>query len=183
MLSRWQQSDLQSFLYRKYISEREQNTPEIKWIALQLKDTKYGETYGYSWQLIYKYFSGDEIPPPEFFPALFCVTRDIEIINWFLTRCDGLPLFGGDERGNYVLDGSPVNETLEISALSGELSKLTSDVLADGVINDRERQNLINKHLDIIAKSKQAIEDLKVVNFERGTKHYKNTDHTVSISK
>ena len=116
MNTNWQESDLQTLLYRKYILERETGTLEIKEIARRLKDTPFGEQFGYSSSLVYKYIEGEKTPPPEFFPAFYNATRDIDVINWFIKQCRGLVLYNiGDVRTN----GETRDETDELTILSG----------------------------------------------------------------
>lgn len=141
MISRWQNSDMQAFLYRKYISEREPGTPEIKEIAGLLKDTEYGEKYGYSWSLVYKYFRGEETPPPEFFPSLYNVTDDRDIPNWYIDRCGNLKIIVIPDPGE--LNGTIADEIIQAGSEHGTLCEVWLKSISDGTIDREEASRLL----------------------------------------
>lgn len=159
MVTRWKDSDLQTCLYRWYISEREPGTMEIKEIAELIKNTEYGIRWGYSSRTIYNYLNGEDTPPPEFITSFYEVTKDRKIVMWFITRFPDVTIaFHGVIKTN----GSVDDEALKITSLIGSFAKQVIDATRDGHIDSREKESMMNTLLDMRHEIDVAIEELKV---------------------
>ena len=145
MNSGWAESEYRAFLYKRFMFD-DDPPASIKNIARKM---------GCSISLIYKYFEGEKVPPPEFFPTLYNITGDIGIIQWFTDRCDGLSL----RRTNPENINGDFDDDLEKGIdIINSLFKERRDSLKDGKIDNIEKQN-ISKLIQELRDTADTIEE------------------------
>jgi len=154
MQSNWEMSDLRVYLYSTFIINKTSDTMSIEQIARSM---------GLSESTIYKYLEGSEkTPPPEFFPALYNITKNIGIIAWFINRCEGLKLIISDK---IALNGDIRDELEELVIMVGKVSEMRRIAYADGRMDSNEKQRLLksaNKLYKIVSQLLEEIKNIEV---------------------
>ena len=151
MQSNWESSDLRILLYSAFISNKTPNTMPIEQIAQKM---------GLSQSTLYKCIEGEKTPAPEFFPALYNITKNRGIIDWFVNRCEGLKLVNTNSA---MLNGDIRDELEEMVIMVGKISEQRRIAYADGRLDGNEKQRLLKSANKLFRIVSEMIEEIKNV--------------------
>ena len=112
-----------SLLYYHLIASGKHNISEV------------ADRMGISASSLYKYAEGECNFPPDLTPKLYNATHEREFLDFLTRGTDQMPMPRPPARAN----GRPIEmETLDVTAVVGELAKLVTAALADGKLSEPE---------------------------------------------